>query len=159
MWLTKASIVPTPWLSYSLCPVMILWIAHAGNPSVLPSQRLRIWFQGNQLKIDLVRGSIELNIYLKLNKFDWYRTIIRASEEMKVKVAQSCLTLCDSRGYTVHGILQARLLERVPIPFSRESRSIIYKTRHSFSLRRLSKVTSSTITLNCLQYVPNVGYL
>ena len=29
----------------------------------------------------------------------------------KVKVAQSCLTLCDPIDYTVHGILQARILE------------------------------------------------
>ena len=31
--------------------------------------------------------------------------------EVKVKVAQSCLTLCDPMDYTVHGILQARILE------------------------------------------------
>ena len=29
----------------------------------------------------------------------------------KVKVAQSCPTLCDPMDYTVHGILQARILE------------------------------------------------
>ena len=28
--------------------------------------------------------------------------------KVKVKVAQSCPTLCDSMDYTVHGILQAR---------------------------------------------------
>ena len=28
---------------------------------------------------------------------------------MKVKVTQSCLTLCDPMDYTVHGILQARI--------------------------------------------------
>ena len=38
---------------------------------------------------------------------------------MKVKVAQSCLTLCDPVDYT--GILQARMLEWVAFPFSRES--------------------------------------
>ena len=30
---------------------------------------------------------------------------------LKVKVAQSCLTLCDPMDYTIHGILQARILE------------------------------------------------
>ena len=35
---------------------------------------------------------------------------------MKVKVAQSCPTLCDPMGYTVHGILQARILEWVAFP-------------------------------------------
>ena len=40
---------------------------------------------------------------------------------MKVKVAQSCPTLCDPMDYTLHGILQARILEWVAVPFSRES--------------------------------------
>ena len=40
---------------------------------------------------------------------------------MKVKVTQSCLTLCDPMDYTVHGILQARILEWVAFPFSRGS--------------------------------------
>ena len=35
-----------------------------------------------------------------------------------VKVAQSCLTLCDPKNYTVLGILQARILEWVVFPFS-----------------------------------------
>ena len=35
-----------------------------------------------------------------------------------VKVIQSCPTLCDPVAYTVHGILQARILEWVAIPFS-----------------------------------------
>ena len=35
-----------------------------------------------------------------------------------MKVIQSCLTLCDPMDYTVHGILQARTLEWVAVPFS-----------------------------------------
>ena len=31
--------------------------------------------------------------------------------KVKVKVTQSCLTLCDPMYYTVHKILQARILE------------------------------------------------
>ena len=38
---------------------------------------------------------------------------------LKVKVAQLCLTQL-SQGYTIHGILQARILEWVAVPFSRE---------------------------------------
>ena len=38
-----------------------------------------------------------------------------------MKVTQSCLTLCDPIYYTVHGILQARILEWVAFPFSRWS--------------------------------------
>ena len=48
--------------------------------------------------------------------------------EMKVKVlvAQSCLTLCypldcSPPGFSVHGILQTKILEWVAIPFSRGS--------------------------------------
>ena len=41
-----------------------------------------------------------------------------------VLVAQSCLTLCDPTdcsppGFSVHGIFQARILERIAIPFSK----------------------------------------
>ena len=42
--------------------------------------------------------------------------IILSVTRRQVKVAQSCLTLCDSMDYTVHGILQARTLEWVAIP-------------------------------------------
>ena len=38
---------------------------------------------------------------------------------MKMKVTQSCPTLCDPMDCTVHGILQARTLEWVAFPFSR----------------------------------------
>ena len=40
---------------------------------------------------------------------------------VKVKVAQLCLTLCDPMDYTVHAILQAKILEWVVFPFSRGS--------------------------------------
>ena len=44
-----------------------------------------------------------------------------SGKEVKVKVAQSCPTLCDPTDYTVHGILQARILEWVAFPLSRGS--------------------------------------
>ena len=46
----------------------------------------------------------------------WWATVHGVA--MKVKVAQSCLTLCNPMDYTVHGILQARILEWVVFPFS-----------------------------------------
>ena len=46
-------------------------------------------------------------VYLKLLK-------------IKRKLAQSCPTLCDPMDYNVHGILQARILEWVAVPFSRD---------------------------------------
>ena len=41
--------------------------------------------------------------------------------KVKVKVTQSCPTLCDPMDYIVYGILQARILEWVAVPFSRGS--------------------------------------
>ena len=41
--------------------------------------------------------------------------------KVKVKVAQSSSTLCDPMDCTVHGLLQARILEWVAVPFSRAS--------------------------------------
>ena len=38
--------------------------------------------------------------------------------KVKEKVSQSRLTLFDPMDYTVHGILQARILERAVFPFS-----------------------------------------
>ena len=40
---------------------------------------------------------------------------------LKVKVTQSCLTLCNPMECTVHGTLQAWILEWVAFPFSRGS--------------------------------------
>ena len=49
-----------------------------------------------------------------------------SSKQSEMKVAQLCPTLCDPMdcsppGSSVHGILQARILEWVAIPFSRGS--------------------------------------
>ena len=40
---------------------------------------------------------------------------------VKVKVTQSFPTVCDPMDYSVHGFLQARILEGVAVPFSRGS--------------------------------------
>ena len=42
-------------------------------------------------------------------------------KDMKVKVAQLCLTLCEPMDYSVYGILQPRILEWVAFPSSRGS--------------------------------------
>ena len=38
-----------------------------------------------------------------------------------MEVAQPCPILCDLMGYTTHGILQARILKWVALPFSKRS--------------------------------------
>ena len=67
-----------------------------------------------------------------------------------VKVTQLCPTLCDPIYCTVHGILQARILEWVAIPFSRGSsqprdqillycRRILYQLSHKgMSINRIT---------------------
>ena len=44
--------------------------------------------------------------------------LLSSSQHGEVQVTQSCLTLCDLMDYTVHGILQARILQWVAFPFS-----------------------------------------
>ena len=51
---------------------------------------------------------------------------LKGEVKVKVLVAQSCLTICNPMacilpGSSVHGILQARILEWVAIPFSKGS--------------------------------------
>ena len=46
---------------------------------------------------------------------------VAQKQPCEVKVTQSYMTLCDPMDCTVHGILQARILEWVAFPFSRGS--------------------------------------
>ena len=49
--------------------------------------------------------------------------------EVKMKVAQSCQILCNPMDHTVHGILQARILEGVTFPFWRGSSQLRDRTQ------------------------------
>ena len=54
------------------------------------------------------------------------KSAFNKERKSEMLVTQSCLTLCDPMDYSppgssVHGILQARILEWVAIPFSRGS--------------------------------------
>ena len=51
--------------------------------------------------------------------------------KVKVKVAQSCLTVTNRMDCTVHGILQARILKWVAFPFSRASSQLRGRTQVS----------------------------
>ena len=55
----------------------------------------------------------------QVNFDKWVDSLMGAgnmSGKVKVKVVQSCLTLCDPMDCIVHGILQARRLEWVAFP-------------------------------------------
>ena len=61
---------------------------------------------------------------IKMNEKKYWK--LKKKGEKKGLVSQSCKTLCKPMDYSppgssVHGILQARILEWVSIPFSRES--------------------------------------
>ena len=60
--------------------------------------------------------------------------------KVKVKVTQLCLTLCNPMDYTVHGILQARILEWGAYPFSRGSSQPRDRTQ-------VSEETEGTVTI------------
>ena len=47
-----------------------------------------------------------------------YIKVSKVKDALKMKVTQSCPTLSGPMGYTVHGILQARIPEWVAFPFS-----------------------------------------
>ena len=78
-----------------------------------------MWSNFSQL---LLNGSLAISfliwgVYqmsLKFKKLHWPFTL-------KVKIAQSSPTLCDLMDYTVHGNLQARILEWIAPSFSRGS--------------------------------------
>ena len=76
-----------------------------------------------------------------------------------MKVAQSCLTLCDTTDYTVHGILQARILEWVAFPFSKRSSQPRNRTQvslitgrffTSWATREGQPKNFSSVTQSCL---------
>ena len=71
--------------------------------------------------ITLARAVAAVILPLSLADIIYLNTLLFSFLPVKVKLAQSCPTLCDSRNYTVHGILQARILEWVAFPFSRGS--------------------------------------
>ena len=74
------------------------------------------------LKVPITSKLISLCVTTEdVNQWQKMVTNICVWDWKKVKVAQSCPTLCDPMDYTVHGILQARILEWGAFPFSRGS--------------------------------------
>ena len=98
------------WPSWQPEVMSVVWAAKCGGP--LPSF-LRKW------------GSVSISSVSFLLSARTHPHLLVFSQpllyffQVKVKVAQSCLTLCDRMDYTVRGILQARILEWVVVPFSR----------------------------------------
>ena len=89
----------------------------------------------SDLAADLLNSLLQflhqnLLLYLAIFFFYWsmiYNVVLvwNWNFSVKLKVSQLCPTLCDPMDCTVHGILQATILEWVAFPFSRGS----YKPR------------------------------
>ena len=78
-----------------------------------------------------------------------YHTFTFIPHANKVKVAQSCPTLCDLMDYTVHGILQARILEWVAFPFSRGSSQHVNKVMLKILQARLQQYMNRELPDRC----------
>ena len=79
-----------------------------------------------------------------------------AQWKVKVKVAQSSPTLCNPMDYTVHGILQARILEWVAYPFSSGS----YRLRNQTSVSCIAGGFFSNWAIKkALMYVHSAGQI
>ena len=74
---------------------------------------------------------IHLDQGFNLCPLRWQADSLLLAHQGKVKVTQSHWTLCDPIEYTVHGILQARIVEWVTVPFSRGSSQPRYGTQVS----------------------------
>ena len=70
-----------------------------------------------KVKEESEKAGLKLNIQkMKIMAFN---PVTSWQMAVKVNVAQSSPTLCDHMDYTVHGILQARILEWIAFPFFR----------------------------------------
>ena len=101
------------------------------NPGCLSNTDLQIFFLSSLMKMLKVLfwrvallairvGSNCLDLKSWIEMFQGW-TFHFLKWKVKVKVGQSCPTLCNPTDYPVHGILQARILEWVAYPFSRGS--------------------------------------
>ena len=60
------------------------------------------------------------NYFRKRIEYLWQEAYtVNSGQQMKVKVTQLCPTVWDLMDYSVHGILQARILEWIAFPFSK----------------------------------------
>ena len=79
-------------------------------------------------------GHMQVKSFLEEPTHNWGFEMVPTDKALpkKVKLSQSCLTLCNPMDYTVCGILQARILEWVVILFSRGSSQPRNQTRVSY---------------------------
>ena len=84
-------------------------------------QSFKSWFLLNVTQETTRKYAPQNNDVLKEYGIFCYYSSYESESKAKAKVAQSYLTLCNPMDYTVHEILQARIVEWVAFPFSRGS--------------------------------------
>ena len=101
-----------------------LWLSHLLLASSVPRTPHLISFSSGLFILFNFWIFFLKKIYLLILFFDVSGSLLALGFSIVatwVKVAWSCLTFCDPMDYTIHGILQARILEWVAFPFSRGS--------------------------------------
>ena len=111
-----------------------------------------LWFLRTEYNLKLLAGHASCpSVCLWL---DFLQRLDHGESEVKVKAAQACPTLCDPMDQTVHGILRARILGRLPLlqgifptqgsnPGLPHCRQILYQLSHKGSPRILEWVAYS----------------
>ena len=120
---SKCNTASLSWGSFELnfiykcvrCRCMAVWSTQIEN--LRCHLHTALYYYGNYLWLEFFVQSEFENCSTCLELFCHH---FHGSFMYSVKVAQSCLILCDPMDYTVHGIL-ARILEWVAVPFSRGS--------------------------------------
>ena len=114
----------TPFNNIKVCIVKELKLLLASLNKLRITKRNRLVYETPKIKCLHIRSWNQPT----LMKLLWEVVAQKLCEwipkrKVKVKVTQSCLTLCNPMDYIciVHGILQARILEWVAFPFSRGS--------------------------------------
>ena len=67
-----------------------------------------------------VKGQLAAAVFTWLLQLHLHPEYQGSVQKQKLKSAQLCLTLHDPTDYTVHGIIQASILEWAAFPFSRD---------------------------------------
>ena len=118
------------------------WVSPCCN---LPARASPQHTQGPQQRLgDLLLEAVrETSAVIRSNQGKWPETSVPTCNtecthvmNLQVEVAGACLTLCDPMdcslpGIFVRGILQAGILERVPVPFTRGSSQLRDRTQVS----------------------------
>ena len=104
----------------------------------------------------VVNSNMRLGIFLFLFKVE-HALVELHHYALKVKVAQSCLILCDPMdcslpASSVHGILQARILEWIAIPFFRGS-------SWSRDQTQISCIAGKFFTIWATREAPSIPYI